>query len=138
MMSRIGGVITALLGLAILWYGAKLALAGGSPFYVIMAIGLIVSGALLIARRQAGLWAYALTLAITFIWTLYEVGFDKWQWIPRGALVVFLGLLLSLSFVTNSLSNCPQKPWVPSLRNGVFALRAVVAVIAALGVIAWF
>ncbi|WP_312406431.1 membrane-bound PQQ-dependent dehydrogenase, glucose/quinate/shikimate family [Rhizobium sp.] len=138
MMSRIGGVITALLGLAILWYGAKLALAGGSPFYVIMALGLIVSGALLIARRQAGLWIYALTLAVTFIWTLYEVGFDKWQWIPRGALVIFLGLLLSLSFVTNSLSDRPQKPWEPSLKNGVFALRAVVAVIAVLGVVAWF
>jgi quinoprotein glucose dehydrogenase len=30
MMSCIGGVITALLGLGILWYGAQLAFAGGS------------------------------------------------------------------------------------------------------------
>jgi quinoprotein glucose dehydrogenase len=138
MMSRIGGVITALLGLAILAYGGKLALAGGSPFYVLMGLGLTVAGILLMMRRQAGLWVYALTLAATFIWTLYEVGFDKWQWIPRGALVIFLGILLSLPFVTNGLRDRPQKLWTPSLGNGVFALRAVVAVIAVLGVIAWF
>ena len=75
MMSRISGGIVALLGLAILWYGAQLALVGGSPFYVVMAIGLVVSGVLLMTRRQLGLGIYALTLVLTFIWTIYEVGF---------------------------------------------------------------
>jgi quinoprotein glucose dehydrogenase len=94
-----------------------------------MGLGLTVASMLLIMRRQAGLSVYALTLAITFIWTLYEVDFDKWQWIPRGALPIFLGILLSLPFVTNGLSNRPQRPWAIRLTNGVFALRAVVAII---------
>lgn len=138
MISRFGGLLAALLGLGILWYGAKLVLVGGSPFYVLLGLGLTASGVLLLLRRQFGLWVYALTLAVTFIWTLYEVGFDKWQWIPRGALVIFLGVLLSLPFVTNSLRDRPVKPWAPRLTNGVLALRAVVLIIAALGVVSWF
>ena len=103
-----------------------------------MALGLLASGIQLMRRRQSGLWIYALTLTVTFLWTLYEVGFDKWQWIPRGALIVFLGLLLALPFVVNRLRDAPAKRWAPRLSNGPLFLRAVVAVIAVLGVAAWF
>jgi quinoprotein glucose dehydrogenase len=138
MMSRIAGAIIALLGLSILWYGGQLALVGGSPFYVVIGLGLTASGVLLLMRRQTGLWIYALTLALTFIWTIYEVGFDKWQWIPRGALIAFLGILLCLPFVVNGLRDRPGRLWSAQLTNGVFALRAVVAIIIVLAVAAWF
>lgn len=57
---------------------------------------------------------------------------------PPRRLVIFLGVLLSLPFVTNSLRDRPVKPWAPRLTNGVLALRAVVLIIAALGVVSWF
>ena len=138
MMSRISGGIVALLGLAILWYGAQLALVGGSPFYVVMAIGLVVSGVLLMMRRQLGLGIYALTLVLTFIWTIYEVGFDKWQWIPRGALLAFIGLLLCMPFAVRGLRDLPARTWAPRLGNGMFVLRAVVAVVVLISLGAWF
>ncbi|MAC82090.1 MAG: membrane-bound PQQ-dependent dehydrogenase, glucose/quinate/shikimate family [Rhodobacteraceae bacterium] len=138
MLARIGGALTTVLGLAILFYGGQLALAGGSPFYVIMAVGLIASGVQLMRRRQNGLWIYALTLVVSFAWTLFEVGFDKWQWIPRGALIVFLGILLALPFVVNALVDRPARTWAPSLKSGPFALRAVLAIIIVLGVLSWF
>jgi quinoprotein glucose dehydrogenase len=131
-------VIVALLGLAILLFGGKLVLVGGSPFYVVMGVGITISGILLVMRRQSGLWLYALTLTLTFAWTLYEVGFDKWQWIPRGALIAFVGLWLSLPFVVRGLRDRPLRPWSPSLGNGPLFLRAVVAIIVALSLVAWF
>jgi len=109
MLARIGGVLSAILGLLILFYGGQLALAGGSPFYVIMALGLIAAGVQLLRSRQSGLWIYALTLALSFVWTLFEVGFDKWQWIPRGALILFLGILLALPFVVKGLKDAPAR-----------------------------
>ncbi|AJY47301.1 membrane-bound PQQ-dependent dehydrogenase, glucose/quinate/shikimate family [Martelella endophytica] len=138
MISRISGAVAALLGLVILYFGCKLALVGGTPFYVIMGLGLTISGILLMLRRQAGLWIYALTLVLTFIWTVYEVGFDKWQWIPRGALITFLGIWLALPFVVRGLKDRPAKLWSPALSNGPFVLRAVIAVIVVLGVVSWF
>lgn len=99
MLARLGGIVSALLGAAILYYGARLAIIGGSFFYVVMGIGLLIAGIQIARQRQNGLGIYALTLAASFIWTLYEVGLDKWQWIPRGALIIFIGLLLSLPFV---------------------------------------
>ncbi|SDG53835.1 membrane-bound PQQ-dependent dehydrogenase, glucose/quinate/shikimate family [Alloyangia pacifica] len=138
MLARTGGAIAALLGLSLLFYGGRLALAGGSPFYVLMALGLLASGIQLLRRRQNGLWIYALTLAASFVWTLFEVGFDKWQWIPRGALIAFLGVLLALPFVVNGLIDRPEKTWRPSAKSGPFALRATLAVIIVLGVVSWF
>jgi len=138
MLTRIGGLITALLGAAILYYGAQLAIIGGSFFYVIMALGLLISGVQLFRLRQNGLVFYALTLVVTFIWTLYEVGMDKWQWIPRGALIIFLGLLLSLPFIVRGLRDKPVKLWSPGLANGPFILRSVVGLVAAMALVAWF
>lgn len=138
MLARIGGLLAAAFGAALLFYGGRLALAGGSPFYIVMALGLILSGVQLMRRRQNGLGIFALTLILSFAWTIYEVGFDKWQWIPRGALTVFLGLLLSLPFVVNGLQDAPEKRWAPRLSNGPLALRATIAVIAVLGLGAWF
>ncbi|MDO5898461.1 membrane-bound PQQ-dependent dehydrogenase, glucose/quinate/shikimate family [Agrobacterium sp. Azo12] len=138
MLARLGGIVSALLGAAILYYGARLAIIGGSFFYVVMGIGLLIAGIQIARQRQNGLGIYALTLAASFIWTLYEVGLDKWQWIPRGALIIFIGLLLSLPFVVNGLRDKPAKLWSFSLSNGPLALRTVVALIAVMGLAVWF
>jgi quinoprotein glucose dehydrogenase len=138
MLIRLGGIIAAILGAAILYYGSKLAIIGGSYFYVIMGLGILIAGIQLIRQRQSGLGIYALVLAVAFIWTIYEVGFDKWQWIPRGALIIFLGLLLSLPFMVSGLRDKPKKLWAPRLSNGPFALRIVVAVIAVVSLAVWF
>jgi quinoprotein glucose dehydrogenase len=138
MAVKLLGLLTAILGLALIGFGYKLASVGGSAFYVWIGLGLLAAGIQLARRRQSGFWLYALTLAAAFAWTIQEVGFDKWQWIPRGALILFLGLLLSLPFVPGGLRNAPHDPWAPSLRNGPLALRAVVALLAILGVAAWF
>jgi quinoprotein glucose dehydrogenase len=128
----------ALLGLALASFGLTLALAGGSWFYVALGLGVLASGVALVRRRQNGLRIYALVLAATFVWTLGEVGLDKWQWIPRGALILLVGFVLCLPFVVRRLRDAPERPWKLSLRNGPLVLRAVVLLIAALSAAAWF
>ncbi|WP_457107344.1 membrane-bound PQQ-dependent dehydrogenase, glucose/quinate/shikimate family [Methylobacterium sp. P5_C11] len=128
----------ALLGLALALFGLKLTLAGGSWFYVALGAGVFASGVQLARRRRSGLWIYALVLAAAFAWTIGEVGFDKWQWIPRGALILLVGAVLCLPFVVRRLRDAPGRPWVPSPGNGPLLLRAIVLLIAAASAAAWF
>jgi quinoprotein glucose dehydrogenase len=103
MLVIITGGVLALLGAVILAGGAWLASLGGSLFYILMGAGLLVSGILLMRRNRAGLTAYAILLLLTLVWSVWEVGFDKWQMIPRGALLAVLGVWLALPFVTRGL-----------------------------------
>ena len=70
------GIILALIGLAIGGGGIWLVALGGSVYYVIAGIGVLVTGALLMARRRSALWVYAAVLIGTLVWAVGEVGFD--------------------------------------------------------------
>ncbi|WP_216654811.1 membrane-bound PQQ-dependent dehydrogenase, glucose/quinate/shikimate family [Pseudogemmobacter hezensis] len=133
MFSAIMGVICGLFGLWVLWLGYGLAAAGGSWFYIVMALGLILSAIGLMRRHQTGLGIYAVTLIVTFIWTLYEVGFDKWQWIPRGALLVAFGLILCIPIFAREIraSSGKSTPGYP-------LLGGTMVVIIGLALVSWF
>src|SRR6476469_3101408 len=96
--------IVAILGLWLLVFGAWLALIGGSIYYLLAGIALLASAFLLFRGRSAGLIVYAVVLVATMAWALWEVGFDFWQLAPRGDLLVPLGILLSLPWVTRGLT----------------------------------
>src|SRR5688572_12157130 len=90
-------------GLLLSGSGAWLLSLGGSPYYAIAGVLLVISGLLLFAKRAAALWLYALILGGTLAWALFEVGFDWWQLAPRGGVLVVLGVVLLLPFVTRPL-----------------------------------
>lgn len=129
----ITGFIILLYGLLIISFAIMLATSGGSPFYIIMGLGLIVSGYLFIRKQVAGLWVYTVLLIITFIWTIYEVSFDKWQWIPRGITFVVIGIWLCLPFVFRQLKG-PQKQI--KLAAGVLSSSIIGIII--LAIASWF
>ncbi len=55
---RGAGVVLALIGLVLALGGAWLAVLGGSAYYVLAGLGLLVSGVLLVQRRALGAWIY--------------------------------------------------------------------------------
>jgi quinoprotein glucose dehydrogenase len=93
-----------LLGLALVAGGVWLTALGGSWYYVLVGIGFLLTGALLMARRAAALWVYAVVVFGTLVWAVLEVGFDWWQLAPRGGVIVLLGLWLLMPWVTNGLN----------------------------------
>ncbi|AZE50865.1 Glucose dehydrogenase, PQQ-dependent [Pseudomonas chlororaphis] len=101
------GILLLLMGLAMLAGGIKLSMLGGSLYYLLAGIGLIVSGILLLAGRSAALLVYGVVLFASSVWALWEVGLDWWQLVPRLSLFFALGVVLLL-------------PWFrrPLLRNG--------------------
>ncbi|WAD28386.1 membrane-bound PQQ-dependent dehydrogenase, glucose/quinate/shikimate family [Pseudomonadaceae bacterium T75] len=83
--------------------GAYLALLGGSWYYLVAGVGLLVAAVLVFTRRRAAIWLYAVLLLGTLLWTLYEVRFDWWQLAPRIDLWCLLGLWLILPFVNRHI-----------------------------------
>src|SRR6185437_16502652 len=79
----ITGIVLVLLGLFFLGGGGWLIALGGTWYYALAGLGLLVCGVLLIAGHVLGFWLYWVVLAGTIGWSIYEVGFDGWKLVPR-------------------------------------------------------
>lgn len=99
----ISGVLCILLGLILAVGGIKVVSLGGTWYFLILCAGFLLTGVLLLARRRAALWVYALVMLCSLGWALYEVGFDWWQLAPRGSIVAPLGLWLLTPWVVRQL-----------------------------------
>jgi quinoprotein glucose dehydrogenase len=134
LVPRITGIVYALIGLALAGGGAWLASLGGSLYYIIAGIGIILTGVLLIAGRRAALWLYAAVLIGTLIWAVSEVGFDWWPLAARGDVVFPLGLWLLTPWVTRGLrpDTTPAGRRIATLPLWVGVVAAVVVLVIAL------
>src|SRR3954464_13155673 len=107
-------VVVAIMGLGLLAGGARLAALGGSVYYLIAGIMLLLTSWLLARRRAEALWIYATLLAGTMAWAIWEAGLDFWSLAPRGDVLVPLGLWLMPPFIAFRLA--------PPLRAAGWAL----------------
>uniref|UniRef100_UPI0035C77B6F transketolase C-terminal domain-containing protein n=1 Tax=Serratia quinivorans TaxID=137545 RepID=UPI0035C77B6F len=99
----ITALFAALSGLYLLGGGIWLAKLGGSLYYIIAGLVLLVTAWLLARRRATALLLYAVFLLGTTIWALWEVGPDFWALTPRLDVTFFFGLWLVLPFIYHKL-----------------------------------
>lgn len=87
-----------LFGLYFIIFGAQLAWLGGSWYYVACGVLLTPAGILMFFRHPLGGWLYLLAWFLTIPWSIYEVGFDLWGWVPRllGPTLIALAVAISL------------------------------------------
>lgn len=133
MFRNILAILILMLGIALAIGGIYLITLGGSWGYIILAILLIISGVLLLMRKRAGLVAYAVVIAFSLVWALWEVGFDWWAMAPREGLIVLLGILILLPPVVRTLESRRAAPGRYSIESaalgGVMMIGVVIAVI---------
>ena len=101
-------LFAALAGLYLLIGGAWLISIGGSPYYVVAGLVMLVTAALLYRRNASALGLYALLLLCTIVWAVWEAGFDFWALTPRLDVLVVFGIWLLLPFVYRTL-DAPAK-----------------------------
>jgi len=89
-------VVLVLLGAVLAAGGAWLVALGGSFYYLLAGLGLVVSGVLLLGDRPAGAWLYLLVFLATLLWAFWEVGLDGWALVPRVVGPAVLAVLVLL------------------------------------------
>ncbi|WP_294256958.1 membrane-bound PQQ-dependent dehydrogenase, glucose/quinate/shikimate family [uncultured Sphingomonas sp.] len=116
--------ILALVGPAIGGGGLWLALLGGSIYYLLAGLALLATAWLLYRRRATALTLYAVLLVATMVWAVAEAGWDFWALAPRGDILVPLGIVLALPFVTRRLGSprWPGRAWPLVGSLGIAAL----------------
>jgi membrane-bound PQQ-dependent dehydrogenase (glucose/quinate/shikimate family) len=90
-------LLTAVSGTGLTWGGIELAAAGGSTYYLLAGIALLIVSIGLLWRRRWSLPLYGTLLLTTWLWALYEVGLDGWALVPRVVAPAVWGLLLLLT-----------------------------------------
>ena len=89
---RILASLILIVGIALAIGGVRLIALSGSFYYAIAGIALIASGVLIWRGDKRGALIYGAFLALTIVWSLYEVGFDWWALMPRLFMFAVLGL----------------------------------------------
>ncbi|ABN78629.1 quinoprotein glucose dehydrogenase [[Luteovulum] sphaeroides subsp. megalophilum] len=91
-------VVCLLLGITLLAGGIWLILLGGSWYYGIAGLGLLLVGVLLFRRSFAAVWLYLAVWAGTVVWAFWEVGTDWWAQMPRlvGPTLILILVLLCI------------------------------------------
>lgn len=117
-------------GLIFIVGGGKLALVGGSTYYLVS--GLLIAGAAiqLLRQRSTGLWLYAVFLLITLCWSVYEAGLDGWALTPRLLIPAGFGFWLVFPHIKYWLSRDQPIAFVRGL-CGIASVAAVALVLVA-------
>jgi membrane-bound PQQ-dependent dehydrogenase (glucose/quinate/shikimate family) len=94
--SRIVAVALLAFGAAATAGGAMLAAIGGSPYYLLGGLAVMLAGWWTWRGNRRGGYAYAAFLIGTVVWAIWETGFDAWPLTARimGPAVVGLAFLL--------------------------------------------
>jgi quinoprotein glucose dehydrogenase len=139
------GALILLMGVGLGFGGIWLLTLGGSWYYVIAALGFLLTGFFLVQGRPAALWIYALVVAGTLGWALWETGLDWWPLAARGGIIFLVGLFLLTPWITRALS----RVWTPSTADGTarrvsafrgegLPLTAVLGLSFVVAAISWF
>ncbi|MGP3696327.1 glucose/quinate/shikimate family membrane-bound PQQ-dependent dehydrogenase [Rhodobacter sp. NSM] len=124
MIATLTAIVLALAGLGLLIPGAWLAALGGSWFYLAAGLVMLVSAWQVFRRSSAAEWTYGALILGALVWSIWEVGFDWWQLIPRGGVIVLLGIWLYLPFMRRQLTTDDGRP-APGLPLALPLLAAI-------------
>lgn len=88
--------ILALIGLVLTIGGVELIGLGGSAYYALTGVAVVISAVGLLRRKPYAAKVYGIMLAATLVWSLWEAGLDDWALMPRLAGPAIVGLLFLL------------------------------------------
>ncbi len=109
--------------------GAMLAQLGGSLYYVLAGLAVLVSAIGLLRRARYAAWAFGLMLAVTIVWSVWEAGLDDWALMPRLVGPAVVGLFFLLPAVRRAAGGASR--WIVGAPALAALLLVTVAVVRA-------
>lgn len=118
--------ILAVVGIVLAAGGTVLVLNGGSPYYVVTGIAVLVSAFGIVRRARYAAWLYGAMLLWTILWSLWEVGLEGWALMPRLVAPAITGFLFLLPPIRRATGG--SRWWVagPALAALLIVALAVV------------
>lgn len=109
-------------GALLVWLGARLALLGGSPWYLLSGLVTIATAVLGWRRSKMSVWVFWVFLALNLLWALWEVGVDGWALAPRLAMPMCIGLYLLTPYYRRHVGLSQRLPGARLLWPGLSLL----------------
>lgn len=81
-----------IIGLAVGILGAKLALVGGTLYFALMGVVMVIAAVLIFRNRRGGILLYAVAFIASVIWAISDAGWNYW---PLFSRLFALGVLAS-------------------------------------------
>ncbi|BCQ71731.1 quinate dehydrogenase [Pseudomonas sp. Eqa60] len=100
MVARGLGILIALIGLGLAAGGGYLLSLGGSAYFLLMGLAMLVSGLLIARRNPRGAWLYGVALVLTAIWAVWDAGLEYWPLVSRVLTFAVIGLVVALIYPT--------------------------------------
>jgi quinoprotein glucose dehydrogenase len=98
------GILLAVLGALLFVGGLWLLTRGASAYFLVVGLGLALSGMLLASGKKVGLIAYAITLAVIIAGSFLEEGMNTSKLVPRIAVPIVIGFYLTQAKVREALT----------------------------------
>ncbi len=96
-----------IIGLAVGILGAKLALVGGTLYFALMGVVMVIAAVLIFRNRRGGILLYAVAFIASVIWAISDAGWNYW---PLFSRLFALGVLAFLAaLVWPFLASPPAK-----------------------------
>lgn len=102
-LQYICAIVLVIAAMFLIVMGAKLAILGGSFYYIIVGLCYALSAWWMIKKDIKSLYLITIVLFSTIVWTWWEVGFDYWAWFPR--FLTPLGFFIVACFIFSSFKN---------------------------------
>nr|BFD44794.1 glucose/quinate/shikimate family membrane-bound PQQ-dependent dehydrogenase [Pseudomonas sp. FFPRI_1] len=94
------GILIALIGLGLAGGGGYLVSLGGSAYFLLMGLAMLVSGLLIARRNPRGAWLYGVALVLTALWAVWDAGLEYWPLVSRVLTFAVIGLVVALAYPT--------------------------------------
>ncbi len=127
------GAVLILAGLFLAIGGGKLVSLGGSWYFLLAGIGIVLSGALVLLRKPSGALLFGLVTLLTVVWAVWDVGLDFWALISRLLALGIGAAVVALSYPLLRKASGRSPAYLPS-----FLIAAILALGAAAGVAGMF
>ena len=109
-----------IIGLAVGILGAKLALVGGTLYFALMGVVMVIAAVLIFRNRRGGILLYAVAFIASVIWAISDAGWNYW---PLFSRLFALGVLAFLAALVWPFLASP-----PAKKGPAYGVAAVLAV----------
>ncbi|WP_265533449.1 glucose/quinate/shikimate family membrane-bound PQQ-dependent dehydrogenase [Pseudomonas saponiphila] len=92
------GMLIALIGLGLAGGGGYLLSLGGSAYFLLMGLAMLVSGVLIARGNPRGARLYGVALVLTAIWAVWDAGLEYWPLVSRVLTFAVIGLVVALVY----------------------------------------